>query len=588
MSRTSNFDFCVQLGIDSVKEIFHLAFKSEGRYPHNVGPLTRTYSGREFTINVRVLDDEDKPAELSFQDEKHILFSIPFELEVQTDDAPDPELSQMVLEAQASVPALLTSWDEEGEEVLGLSFFDVVAADVTIDTLEGLPSIGVEQFRNAVHSTYETMPMHAFPAGGNTVNLYDGSRDPLLDPLLPSGYSPYDIDVQLENHAGDQYLKITAPIHVHIPVVPIVGGEYSSFGRLIFYRKVEQSDSFVEVDMTQEPVDAALATKVELDTFHVGKTQIESQIAAGAADMIDAFGLIREPAFTEAAARQLLQEEIASYLSTRRYPVYSPRSGDPEEPLSTPVGFLLVAEGVLAILLNRRSGTAADDHAPDSFLGGRELALAVGLEKIQGEIQAVIDDQFPGVGSEDGEPIHTDEGDAVLYELNVTPSDPGAHGESEGHLWVSGSAKVKIDCWWDPTVDFDGPVFMRVHSEENEDGCALIIDSPEVGEFDFDQSCCDVFLEIIIPIVGWIALAVIETTIDEVGGELAEEIAGEQGAIIEPIPPVVNGIAEVSSCLTDIEVFGDGFVFPGEISIRRLSRSAEDLAEDGRMPRPDP
>jgi len=586
MNLTSNFDFCVELGIGSVKEIFHLAFKSEDRYPHNVGPVTRNYSGREFTINVRVLDDEDKPADLSFQDEKHILFSFPFELQAQTADAPDPALSEILLEAQAAIPALLTAWDEDGDEVLGLSFFGITSADVGITGLSGVPSVGVEQFRNAVHSAYEAMPVHTFSSGGNTVTLYDGDRDSALEP--PNAATPYEIEVALETVAAEQYLKVTAPIHVLIPVVPILNSEYSSFGRLIFYRKVEQTDTSVTVDMTVEPADAALATSVELDTAHVARPQIQTLIAAQASGMISAFGVITEPAFTEAAARQLLQDEIAAYINTRRYPVYSPKSGDEGEPLSTPVGFLLVDDGVLAILLNRRSGTAADDAAPDNFLGGNELALAVGAAKVQEEIQAVIVDKFPGVGTEDGELVETPEGDAVLYELNVSLADPDEHEESEGHLWVSGKTKVKIDCWWDPTVEFEGPVFMRAHREDGEDGCELIIDAPVVGDFDFDQSCCDVFLEIIIPLAGWIALIVIEITIDKVGGEVAEDIANEQGAIIEPIPPVVNGVAEITSCLTGINVFRDGFVFPGELSIRRLSRSAEDLREMGRMPRPDP
>ncbi len=586
MNLTSNFDFCVELGIDSVKEIFHLAFKSEDRYPHNVGPLTRTFSGREFTINVRVLDDEDKPADLSFQDEKHILFSFPFELQAQTADAPDPALSEILLEAQAAIPALLTAWDEDGDEVLGLSFFGTTSADVGITGLSGVPVVGVEQFRNAVHSAYEAMPVHSFSSGGNTINLYDGDRDATLEP--PNAASPYEIEVALETHAGDEYLKVTAPIHVLIPVLPVFNSEYSSFGRLIFYRKVERTDSSITVDMTAEPASADIATTVELDTAHPALSQIQSQIAAQAIGMISAFGVITEPAFTETAARQLLQDEIAVYINTRRYPVYSPKSGDEDEPLSTPVGFLLVDDGVLAILLNRRSGTAADDSAPDNFLAGRELALAVGAAKVQEEIQAVIAEKFPGVGSDDGELIETPEGDAVLYELNVSLADPDEHGESEGHLWITGKTKVKIDCWWDPTVEFEGPVFMRAHREDSDEGCKLIIDAPEVGDFDFDQSCCDVFLEIIIPIAGWIALIVIEITIDKVGGEVAEDIANEQGAIIEPIPPVVNGIAEVTSCLTGIEVFRAGFVFPGELSIRRLSRSAEDLREMRRMPRPDP
>ena len=76
-------------------------------------------------------------------------------------------------------------------------------------------------------------------------------------------------------------------------------------------------------------------------------------------------------------------------------------------------------------------------------------------------------------------------------------------------------------------------------------------------------------------------LALIESTIDEVGGELAEEIAGSQERLIDPIPKLVNGIAEVTACLEDFLIRSDGMVMPGSISIRRLGTSFEDL-EDGR------
>lgn len=579
MNLTSNFDYCIELGIASVKEIFHLAFKSEDRYPHNVGPLTRTYSGRQFTINVRVLDDEDKPADLSFKDEKHILFSFPFELTAETTDAPDPSLSRVTLEARVSVPALLTSWEEEGQPVLGLSFFDVTAADVAIDTLSGLPTVDIGRFWNAIHSRYDTIP-HIYNLGGNQLVLYDGNRDVTLSP--PNAATPYNIEAQLENHGGKEYLKIRAPIWVHVPLMGF--GTYESFGRVIFWREVIRTDSSVTVTMGNEPADLALKTQVELDNAHPARPLIITNLQPLLVNTLAGYGTITEPAFSETAARQMLQEEIANYLKTRRYPVYSPKSPDPDIALTTPVGFLLVADGVLAILLNRRSGTEADDHAPDNFMNGHELVLAIGRAKVDEFIQEAINEEFPGV-NDGGHEVHTDEGDATLYKLSVTPSDPGTHDESQGHLWVTGEAEVHIDCWPDPDVSFDGPIFINAHREDTPEGCGLVIE-PKAGDFDFDQSCCDVFLDLIIPIVGWVVLIIVENTIDEVGGELAEEIAGAQGRIVDPVPKVVNGIAEITACLESLEIYSAGFIFPGSISIRRLGTSFDDLREGDDLPRP--
>lgn len=731
MSNTSNFDYCVEMGIAEVKEIFHLAFKSEDRYPHNVGPITVNLSGRQVTVNVRVLDDEDRHADLRFQDERHIAFAFPFELTAETPDAPDPSLSRITLQARVEIPALLTSWTEDADEVLGLDFAGVTPADVTIQELTGVPVIDVENFRNAIHAKYDTQ-QHTYTSGGSTLVIYDDTRDSTLVP--PNAAAPFEIQADLESHGGDDYLKVEIPIHVSVPIPG--GTTYTSFGRIRFWRLVEQSDTTITVEMgtepalpalattvelddvvgqqaseiaaitagihaqyqlishvhtdlagntlvlydgtldtsltppnyatpseieaefethsgteylkitapfhitvpsasyasygrfiywravtrtattmsinmAAEPVDPALQTTIELDTDHIAKVAIITAMKPGvivaialygtvsgdsfgvvlaalktaSINAINGFGTITEPAFTQSAAENLLKEQISDYIKVRRYPVFTPRSGDPAHPLNTPVGFLLTADDILAVLLNRRTGTAADDVAPDNFLGSNQLALATSRAVLDEAIDEAIADEFPGVASGGTDTVHTDEGDATLESLNVTPSDPGSHGESEGHLWITGEAEVHIDCWPDPDVSFEGPVFIDAIPTEVDGVCGLDLQG-RAGDFDFDESCCDVFVDLLIPIVGWIMLGVIEHTIDQVGGELARDITDQQAESIEPIPPVINGIAEVSACLTDVFISSEGLVFPGTMTIRRLGTSFEDLRDDADLPRP--
>ena len=732
MSLTSNFDYCIEMGIAQVRQIFHLAFKSEDRYPHNVGPITRTFSGREMVLNVRVHDDEHRAANLFFQDEKHMLFSFPFDLTVEVADAPDPALSRVTLQVRVEVPGKVDTWVET-EEVLGISFFEVTATDVNIVTLDGLPSINIDNFLAAIHNKYEDIP-HVYTDGsGGELILYDGNRDATLVPPNSSGA---EITAVLEDHGGDEYLKIIAPIHVTVPLP--AGGEYASYGNIVFWRRVVRTGTTINVEMGTEPADAALQTQINLDnvagqraaeeagieaelhaayvaetiphsrtlgpatlniydgtrdpeleppydgnpeieaaledhggseylhvtlpihltytsfeffgdiqfwrpvtrtdttlTVNVGTVPTDTDLAtqvnltgfgSGTAEsgvlpfvdpMVNAignisgpsfgaataalsslviagigeFGTVTEPAFSEAAARDLLQEEIAHYLGDRRYPFYSPESGDPDEPLSTPVGFLLVADGVLAILVNRRSGTAADDHAPDNFLGSNQMALAVGRAKVDEVIGEAIKAQFEDLSRNNGcftgsQELETEEGDATLEKVCVAPADPGAHGVSEGHLWVTGEAEVHIDCWPDPDVNFSGPIFLNATRVEEDGQCGLEVQAV-AGDFDVDQSCCDVLLDLLIIVVGWIMLVVIENMIDEVGGELAKDIAAGQAESIEPFPPVVNGIAEVHGCLIGLDVTSGGFVFPGELTVRRLGTSYEDLESDRDLPRPE-
>ena len=745
MSLTSNFDFCVELGIAQVKEIFHLAFKTEDRYPHNIGPLPRNFSGTDMNIYVRVHDDDDRPSDLSFQDDRHILFSFPFDLTAEIPDAPDPSLSRVTLQARVNIPGSLESWNEAGADVLGLSFYNIVKSDVKIVEMTGLPVITADNFLSAIHSKYDHIfHIYSDPSSGSTLLLYDGSRDLSLDP--PNLASPAEIQAALETHSGQEYLKVTAPIYISVPIPG--GGSFTSYGHATFFRKVTRSDYAITLDMSSEPLDPALATQVQLDTsagagaeltgilndIHTQYTLQPSHVytlagntlvvyddnldptlippkapanAASPADIQAAFethsgveylkisipinadvptafsfnsyghinlwravtrdhtahtlsvnmatepaaatglqttidfdtshpakaivaaslqplavsamggfdtpsgpsseavsaglterviaavnnyGVIVEPAFSDAGARDTLQNEILNYMKARRYPVFTPQSGDESEPLSTPVGFLLVDVGVLAVLMNRRTGGSGDDYAPDNFLGTNQVALAVGIDKVYDYITKGVKETFPGLDGSNGSysgssDINTKDGSATLKNLTVNPSDAGQNGQSVGHLWVTGSAEVHIDCWPDPTANFDGPIYISASRVDDENGCGLDIVT-SAGDFDIDQSCCDVFIDLIIPIIGWIVLAVVESTINSVGGELAAEIAAGQGRQIKPIPPVVNGIAQVNCCLTGLSVSSQGFVLPGVVEIRRLGTSFDDLKDGNDLPKP--
>jgi hypothetical protein len=385
----------------------------------------------------------------------------------------------------------------------------------------------------------------------------------------------------IETHGPDQFLKVTMPIHATMPVA----AGFAHYGAVTFWRKIVVTSGSVSVVMGTEPAEAALVTAVDFDGSPFGESQVIAALRPLIIAQLGGFGTITEPWFDEAAAKTLIGQESAAYLATKKFPFYTPDSGDPEHPLNTPVGFLLPAEGILAILMNRRTGTDADDVPPDAFLDANQIALAVGRAKLDETIQSAMNERFPGVNTDDGSFIHTADGDATLYTLAVTPSDPGDHDQDEGHLWTEGTAEVHIDCWPDPDISFSGPIFLRVIVTEDDETCSLEID-PEMGEFDAGQSCCDVFIDLIIPVIGIIMLIVIENMIDEVGGELAEEFADEQAREISPIPTFVAGVAELQACLEDLNVSSRGLIFPGKLRIRREGRSFEDLADSGNLPRP--
>ena len=577
MSNTSNFDYCVEFGIEAVREVFHLALKNEALFPHNLPPMPRDFGGHAATVRVRLLDDLTAGADLGFQDEKHILFDLPVEIGVETPDAPDPSLASITLAATIKAPGKLANWPVDGEDQLGIDFADIAAGDVQVPAITGLPALDSGRFASALHARYQTLPSHSFNLGGNTLNIYDGTRDPTL--LPPNKPGNPEITALLESHGGTQYLKVTLPLHANV-TSPI---SFARYGTATFWRQVVQGGGTVRVLMETEPADPALATTIVFDGNGIGAL-VADQLEPLLIGQLGAFAPVEEPWFDEPEARALIQAEAAGYLAPRRFPFYTPRSGDAEVPLSTPVGFLLVATGTLAVLMNRRTGTEADDAAPDDFRGADLLSLALSRAVLDEAIAKAIAEEFPDLAG-GGQHIETDEGDATLKALSVTPSDPGAHGKAEGHLWVTGEAEVHIDCWPDPDVSFDGPIYLRLQTVETETECTATF-AAEMGEFDAGQSCCDVLVDLIIPIVGWIMLGVIESMIDRVGGELAGEIAGAQERQLQPIPTFVLGVAELQACLEECRTSAQGLVLPGKLRIRREGTSFEDLQASGDLPRP--
>ena len=576
MSRTSNFDYCVQLSIAAIRAIFHLALKNEALFPHNLGPFPRNYSGQQVSVAVALLDDMDAPADLTFGPDNQIIFSLPLRLTIQVPDIPDPSLSTVSLAATVLAPGGLKTWPENGEDRLGVDFAGITAAKLQVPVVTGLPALDAHRFAAALLAKYLALPQHSFAAAGGTLVIYDGTRDATLTP--PNAPGNPEITCSIVPQGAKNWLRVVLPIHASVPAA--LG--FSAYGTITFHREIVPGDRVVSVDMAVEPP-APLNTVVDFDTLHPAKVVVIANLTPLAIGRIAQFGPVKEPWFTDADAKQALAEEAAAYLNGRRFPLYTPHSGDPARPLATPVGFLLPADGVLAIMLNRFD-TSVADAAPEAFLGGNDLALATSRRLLDETIAKAIREKFKGLDSGASE-IHTDQGDATLKSLTVTPSDPGAHGEAEGHLWTSGEAEVHIDCWPDPDVTFDGPIFLRLLVTETPDRCDFTV-QPVMGEFDAGQSRCDVFVDLIIPVVGWIMLGVVETMIDKVGGELAAKFAEGEAQQVQPIPPVVVGVAELQACLESISVSSQGLMMPGKLRIRREGASFEDLQASGNLPRP--
>jgi hypothetical protein len=64
-------------------------------------------------------------------------------------------------------------------------------------------------------------------------------------------------------------------------------------------------------------------------------------------------------------------------------------------------------------------------------------------------------------------------------------------------------------------------------------------------------------------------------------------VASQEAQAIQPLPPTIIGIAQVTACLTGLVISSQGFVFPGTITVVRIDRSFQDLQGLRDLPRPD-
>jgi hypothetical protein len=476
------------------------------------------------------------------------------------------------------------------------------SAHQTTVNLVNLEAVDAQPFIDALHVAYAHQVFaHSYTSLGGTVLLYDGDLDTSLVPQHPSAA---EIDATLEYDGAILWL------HVQIPCYATHTSGISSFGHLHFHRRVEITTTQIIVHFEEGPnlsLYPERAARFELPDSAILESALNGQyvrnvdvvlagigpqhapnpasalieaIARAFDEFVAAFGDVAHAAPSEDRARELVRQYVAEYFHDRKFPVYTPDPGENEVALSAPVGRLLVADEILAIQLNRRAGTT--EGPPEPFLGSNRLALAAGKEYVMERTLDVLGQRFPGLTTKHSNGLSGRHRVTEITDRKVWLEKLHVSLEN-GYFKVWGSCEVQVDCWWDPDVSFSGPVTLAVTVIESEEGCALEVEGV-AGDFDVSQSSCDILLYVIIPIVGWIVGAVIAGTIAATADGVIDTVAEATGDSTEALPPVVWGIAEVWTCLRDIVIRSDGLVLTGDVRVRRVDRSFEDLEGDRRLP----
>jgi hypothetical protein len=235
---------------------------------------------------------------------------------------------------------------------------------------------------------------------------------------------------------------------------------------------------------------------------------------------------------TSAEIRDAMADRLVELAGGLEMPVFTPEppTGADDIDLTTFVA-TTVAQAVLALQLEpRNDGTVCD--TPDVFAGTTGFAIAVADVEVNRMLEPIV---------EGAKGDRTVEGyDMTVHDLTATLSDPGTHGEARGHIWIEGGTEVHVDCWFDPDIDFWGPVFLV--PEMDADG--RIVFRADAGGFGADDPCCA----------------------DVDPAQIAALIEGEQSAPVL-LPRNFSGVGELSLGVTGAEIFAAGVVVQGTLDV---------------------
>ncbi|MCE5194720.1 MAG: hypothetical protein LLF28_04575 [Nitrospiraceae bacterium] len=205
----------------------------------------------------------------------------------------------------------------------------------------------------------------------------------------------------------------------------------------------------------------------------------------------------------------------------------------------------------MALLMNF-SNTHTTPGTINPFIRpNKDFALAISRELVQTKFNDAITAKFGSLPAR-----MPSDSSIVLRSLNMSLEN--------GHIHVSGSLTKEIDCWPDADVDFSGDITLSVGS-----GGQLVASSHNV---DVDLPWWADFLGAIIPIIGWIALAVIYDVVEDMAGDLlAGEITGafsDLSLFPSTIPQVGGMVEEAPSFSTrndDVEIRQEGLIIHGSV-----------------------
>jgi hypothetical protein len=536
MSLTGNYEAAFELSEGVVRDIFIEAHRS-GEIPHEI-MVDDTIQGLNAQAIVKILQTS-AAGELNLDFEtpvaNGIQMTLPLDIEITVENAPAPSINPIKFAAALEIIALVQGLpDAAGNKELVLNLAGLPEAQVLVR----MPPAEVIQVTDALiedglHKAYddELIPhtvTYAVPGfGDTTIDVLDDDADPSKQ-------------IKFAMTAADRG-TLTLPIFIHVSsgleeIVQIHNIRLTPDGDwlIIDFSQVQNSD------VTTSPLLSSYAPVIGMmvrsyppyNVFVPRNATIAGIIVAAARSRLDSWGAD----------------------GNGRLHLYTPNSVE-----NTPIEIVdfdtVVKPGFLGVLFNPMAG--ADAASVDNFIpAGKKFAQALAEPVVQRLIEEALQTKVLDENGCSGWPCTFDH---EIEGHEVTLTSKPKFKLKNGHIQMNGSAEVAIDCWFDPDVDFEAKV--DFHFGTNAEGEKIIV--PNVYDEDVDLDCLDWFLGFIIPIYGWIALIVVVTVVDSVGGEVVSEEGDNVVKGTEYIAGEIHGVGGVTTELDRIDVVPEGIILSG-------------------------
>ena len=485
MSLTSCYRYILELPVNTLSSMLRAALGESdpahimiSRHWDNIA-----IGGNHANVDVRPTDlDTHPPTMVLTATDLGLTLHLRMRVEIKVIELPNLDLIVYTLEFD--LPGSFLK-DASAPPKLVMQFPAVTAPDLNLAITGGQIVLTPELVEPRIHEIYDSDPSmgHEVLNGQPWVktdfttttvqvitDIYDDTPGDMgfRGAITVEVPSPTTIVIVMPGHIRVQGISGPPFVNSHMTLRITVGVEMDVTAGTIRVKlsAVQQADVAVAFD---------LADTATTPAQYITEATVGLQI--GVADKINNFPDYVQHIPTAAEVRTLIEArliDLAHELVIPIFPTAAPAAGEVDLTTFVPT---TVAQQALALQLEPLSdGTPCD--APDVFSQADGFSIAISAVEVNAILQPIL---AGNLGDR-----HAAGYDMTVNHLNGTLSNADEHGQTAGHIWIQGDTDVHVDCWPDPNVAFEGPVFLSPSMDVD----GKLVFTAHAGGFTADDPCC--------------------------------------------------------------------------------------------------